>query len=135
MPIIKNVSDLVVYKSSLELLDKAYDLSCKIPHLKLRTQINNSAEAISPLIAEGFSKGRNPKEAARFYEMAMAESDELLAHFEKTIILSKRYSKLKLPEINYLLDNYRIVSKQLNRLAKIWRGYSETGNRKLETEN
>jgi len=59
MTSIKDVSDLRVYKLSLEILNKIYFFAYKIPHLKLRTQLINSSEAIAPLIAEGFAKRRN----------------------------------------------------------------------------
>lgn len=40
-------------------LEKVYEIAYKIPHLKLRTQLINSAEAVPPLLSEGFSKRRN----------------------------------------------------------------------------
>jgi len=55
---IYDVTDLEVYRRSLESLKLIYKISYKIPesHQRLRTQIINSAESIPPLIAEGFAK-------------------------------------------------------------------------------
>lgn len=124
MAIIKNVSDLRVYQTSLKLLEKIYDLAYKVPHLRLRTQIIGSSEAVSPLITEGFARKQNPKEATRFYTMAMAESDETISHLEKMIILSKRFSRIPAEHCETLIEEYKSLSKQLNRLVQTWRNFS-----------
>lgn len=131
MSTIKNVSDLRVYQLSLQLLDKVYEVAYKIPHLKLRTQIINSAEAIPPLIAEGFAKKRNAKEAARFYEIAMGESDEVVAHSTKALILSKRFPRIQANKCEELIEDYTGLSKQLNRLTATWQQFAR--NPKPET--
>ena len=124
MTAIETYKDLRVYQSSMKLLDNLYDIAYKIPHIKLRTQLINSGEAIPPLIAEGFAKKRNPKEAARFYEMAMAESDETSVHFAKAIILSKRFKRIPVEECELLEKEYTILAKQLNKLSVTWRNFS-----------
>lgn len=121
---IKSYEDLRVYKISIKCLEDLYDIAYKIPHLKLRTQLNNSGEAIPPLIAEGFAKQRNPKEASRYYEMAMAESDEVCVHLTKAIILSKKFSRIPHRRCTVLKSEYKALSKQLNRLATTWRNFS-----------
>ncbi len=121
---IKSYKDLRVYQLSLKLLDRLYEVAYKIPHIKLRTQLINSGEAIPPLIAEGFAKKRNPKEAARYYEMAMAESDEVCVHLTKAIILSKRFKNIPVDKCKSLKKDYTSLSKQLNRLAVTWRNFS-----------
>ena len=122
---IKSYEDLNVYKKSLELLDNIYDIAYKVPHQKMRTQIIRSAEAIAPLIAEGFAKKRNPKEAARFYEMAMTESDEVCVHLTKAMILSKRFQRIPSDECNTIKTDYKVLAKQLNKLSTTWRSYSD----------
>lgn len=124
MTAIRNVEDLRVYQISLELLKRLYEVAYKIPHIKLRTQIINSSEAIAPLIGEGFAKKRNPKEAARFYEMAMAESDETIVHLKKAIILSHRFPRIPTTDCHILIEEYKQLSKQLNKLSQIWRSFS-----------
>ncbi|MDZ4209679.1 MAG: four helix bundle protein, partial [Candidatus Curtissbacteria bacterium] len=89
--------------------------------------LTNSAEAIAPLLAEGFAKKRNPKEAARFYEIAMGESDEVGTHLLKAIILSKRFSRIPENLCKELIAEYKGLSKQLNKLAQTWRKFG-TGN-------
>jgi len=115
---IKSFNDLEVYKDSLGYLDDLYEIGYKIPHIKMRTQLFNSGEALAPIIAEGYAKQRNPLEAARFYEMAMAESDEVTVHLTKAIILSKRFAKIPVDKCNELKDKYIVLSKRLNRSYK-----------------
>lgn len=125
---IKRASDLRVYKLSLQLLDQLYDVAYSVPHLKLRTQLIKSSEAISPLISEGFSRQRNPSDAARFYEMAMIESDEVVVHLEKAIILSRRFTKIPKERCEELAKEYTELSKQLNSLRQTWRKFAEPAN-------
>jgi four helix bundle protein len=100
------------------MLDKIYFVAYKIPHLKLRTQLINSSEAIAPLLAEGFAKRRNRKEMLRFYEMAMAESDEVIAHLEKALILSQRLSVVPANDCQNLALAYKSLSKQINAMIQ-----------------
>lgn len=121
---IKTYKDLRVYQLSMEYLDKIYTIAYKIPHIKLRTQLINSSEAIPPLIAEGFSKKRNPKESARFYEMAMAENDKVCVHLMKAKILSKLFNKIPIIGCELLEKDYNSLAKQLNKLSVTWRKIS-----------
>jgi len=109
----------------IELLDPLYEVEYKIPHLKLRTQLINSGEAISPLFAEGFAKRRNQKEILRFYEMAMAESDEVISHLTKAEVLSKRFHSISYQKVLYLKDRYKSLSKQINRMIKVYGSYKK----------
>lgn len=124
MVAIRKVEDLRVYQTAMRLLARIYDIAYKIPHLKFRTQLINSTEAVAPLIAEGFAKQRNNKESARFYEMAMTESDESTAHLRKAIILSKRFPRIPVKECEFLIEEYQSLSRQLNKLAQTWRNFS-----------
>lgn len=119
---IANVSGLRVYQISFSYLDQIYEIAYQIPHLKPRTQIINSSEAIPPLIAEGFAKRRNLTEMLRFYEMAMAESDETSAHLLKAIILSKRFSRIPKDKCLKLNEDYISLSKQINSMIQKLRG-------------
>lgn len=118
MTSIANVSELRVYQLSLSHLDLVYEVAYKIPHLKLRAQIINSTEAIAPLIAEGFAKRRNLTEMLRFYEMAMAESDEVSAHLLKAVILAKRFPRIPKEACEKLIKDYGSLSKQINSMIQ-----------------
>jgi four helix bundle protein len=122
---IKDVSDLNVYQRALRLLKYIYRLASLIPekHRKLRRQLIEAAEAVAPLIAEGFAKKRNEVECKRFFEMAMAESDETITHLREVIIVAKSYLKIKEKTCNALIEEYKIESKQLQTLIKNWNKY------------
>lgn len=129
---IKKSSDLRVYQLSLEYLEKIYLVAYTIPHKKLKIQLINSAEAIAPLIGEGFSRQRNPADAARYYELAMVESDEVVVHLQKAIILSHRFRKIPADLCQKLIGSYTTLSKQLNSLRNVWLKYSENPKKKSE---
>ncbi len=122
---IKSYRDLRVYQISISLLEKAYIIAYLIPHLKFRDQIIRSSEAIPALVAEGFAKKRNPIDSARFYEMAMAESDEMSVHLEKAVILAKRIPTIPKDICSELSFDYISLSKQLNKLQQIQRSFSK----------
>ena len=85
--------------------------------------MTSCGEGIAPLIAEGFAKRRNVIEFLRFLEMAMAESDELLTHFEQIKILSKRFRNIKIELLPKLAQEYTMISKELYQLIKNWNKY------------
>lgn len=125
MTAIRDVTDLQVYQRALGLLNSIYHLAALIPesHRKLRRQLIEAAEAIAPLIAEGFAKKRNETECKRFFEMAMAESDETITHIRQVQILSNRFPKIEGKFCENLIGEYKIESKQLQTLIRNWNKY------------
>ena len=125
MTAIRDVTDLQVYQRALGLLKNIYHLASLIPesHRKLRRQLIEAAEAIAPLIAEGFAKKRNETECKRFFEMGMAESDETITHLRETQILSERSPRIESQFCENLIKEYKIESKQLQTLIKNWNKY------------
>lgn len=131
---IKSVNDLRVYRLSLELLDPLYGVIYTIPHITIRMQLTKSGEAIPPLIGEGFSRKRNPADAARFYGTAMIESDEVVVHLQKAIILSRRFTRIPKHECERLINRYTELSKQLNSLHATWRKFAEPANPHIKSK-
>ena len=122
---IRDVTDLKVYKNALEYLPLVYDLASQIPerHRKLRNQLIECAEAIPAQIAEGFGKKRSEKEFKRFLEMALGTSDELRTHIQVVKILSQRVTRINKNLCDLLIERYKIESKQLQQLIKNWQTY------------
>ena len=54
----------------------------------------------------------------------MVESDEVCVHLEKTVVLSKRFTRLPKTKCENLISSYNELSKQLNRLRTIWKDYA-----------
>lgn len=122
---IKDVTDLQVYKNPLELLPSVYDLANQIPerHRKLRSQIIECGESIPAHVAEGYGKKRSEKEFKRFLEIGMGTSDEMITHLQVVKILAIRVKSINTKLCDFLIERYKIESKQLQQLIKNWRKY------------
>lgn len=122
MGAIYDVTQLRVYQRTLKLYPFVIKLALLIPetYRKQRTQLLNSGGAIAPLIAEGFAKKRNEVEAKRYWEMAMAESDETVTHLRQIKFLTVYLKKIKPETCDALIERYKIVSRELSNLIKNW---------------
>jgi len=124
---IYDVTDLKVYNRALLNLKLVYKLAHQIPenHYKLRSQIVSSAQSIPPLIAEGFAKRASANEFKRFLKMAMGSSDETITHAREVYLLSENIKRIDKSLCNKIIDEYKIISKQLNLLIKNWIDYKK----------
>lgn len=116
---IKDVTDLEVYKEALRLLKKLYVFLKKIPQFEYDTvvQIKKCGKGIPANIAEGFAKRSSELEFKRFLKIAIGSSDELITHL-RTIAIAVPRLTITAEE---LADDYKILSKRLNKLHSIWR--------------
>ncbi len=120
---IRDITELRVYKHSLDLLRPVYKLVSTIPlsHDRLRKQILASAEGIPAQIAEGFAKRRSPKEFLHYLEIAMGSSDETVTHLQVILILSESEKLVDKQLCTKLIEDYKYVSKQINLLRNNWK--------------
>ncbi len=118
---IKDVEDLEVYRRSMKLIKPIYRLSNLLPktEFRLKDQLTGSAKSVPALISEGFAKRRSEKEFKRYLLMALGSSDETITHLKQIILIS--FYGIKSETCSVLIDHYKVVSKQLNTLIKIWR--------------
>lgn len=123
---IKDVTDLEVYQLSLSLLDPLYKLTNLIPpdHRKIKYQANEAGEKIPPQIAEGFAKKKAPREFCRFLSMALGSSDEVITHLREVKILAKRCLRIKEDYCNYLIEQYKMLSRKINKLLSSWQRFT-----------
>ncbi len=123
---IKDVTDLEIYKLALELLSPVYKLANVIPqdHRKLKYQLIDAAEKIAPIIAEGFGKKKSPREFCRFLSMALGSSDEIITHIRQVKIVGENYQRINVKECDALIDKYKILSKKTNKLLSSWQRFS-----------
>ena len=123
---IKDVTDLEIYRLSLELLDPVYKLANCIPqdHKRLKYQLIDAAEKIAPIIAEGFGKKKAPREFCRFLSMALGSSDEIITHIRQVKIVGKNYQRIKPSECDFLIERYKILSRKINKLLSSWQRFS-----------
>ena len=124
---IYDVTDLNVYNRALKRLDLVYQLEKQIPnsHFLLRKQFTSAAEGIPAHIAEGFAKRRSAKEFKRFLDIAMGSSDEVITHTRSVKILAKHIKRINTKLCNRIIDEYKIISKQLNKLRNNWIDYQK----------
>lgn len=123
---IKDVTDLEIYRLALELLDPVYKLANLIPqdHRRLKYQLIDAAEKIAPIIAEGFGKKKAPREFCRFLSMALGSSDEVITHVRQVKIVGKHYQRIKASECDFLIEQYKILSRKINKLLSSWQRFS-----------
>ena len=115
---IKDVSDLEVYKESLRLLPEIYELTRKLPKSEydLVLQIRRSGKSIASNISEGFAKRVSDKEFKRFLKIAIGSSDEVITHLRMIAIVQPRLSL----EAKILAEKFKVLSKRINSLHTHW---------------
>lgn len=118
---IRDVEDLEVYRRSMKLLRPVYKLVSLLPkdEFRLKDQLTGSAKSIPALIAEGFAKRKSEKEFKRYLYMSLGSSDEVITHLKQIHLIN--FDKIKPETCKALIEHYKIVSKQINRLIKIWK--------------
>jgi len=116
---IRDVTDLEVYRESLVLLKDLYTFLLKIPRSEYDSVIQGkrAGKSIPANIAEGFAKRSSEAEFKRFLKIAIGSSDELITHL-RTIVIAVPWLADEAKEI---AERYKILSKRLNSLHKRWR--------------
>ena len=116
---VRDVTDLEVYRESLRLLKKLYDFLRKIPKSEYDTvvQCKKGGKSIPANIAEGFAKRSAELEFKRFLKIAIGSSDELISHLRAIAIILPRLT-LEAKELAY---EYKVLSKRMNKLHSNWR--------------
>jgi four helix bundle protein len=116
---IRDVTDLEVYTSSLKLLKELYEFLGKIPKSEYDTVRNckRAAKSIPTNIAEGFARRSSEATFKHFLKISIGSSDETIVHLRTIAITVPRLAK----ETKEIANKYKILSKRINRLHKIWR--------------
>lgn len=119
---IRDVTDLEVYRESLKLLKKLYEFLKKIPRAEYDTviQCKKDGKSIPANIAEGFAKRSAELEFKRFLKIAIGSSDELISHLRAVAIILPRLAL----ETKELALEYKTLSKRMNKLHSNWRSGS-----------
>ncbi len=116
---IRDVTDLDVYKESLRLLKLLYEFLKKIPKSEYDTviQCKKSGKSIPANVAEGFAKRSSALEFKRFLKIAIGSSDELISHLRTIAIVVPAL----LDDAKKLAQEYKVLSKRLNSLHTNWK--------------
>jgi four helix bundle protein len=123
---IRDVEDLEVYRRSMALIKPIYRLAGLLPNSEfdLKNQLTRAAKGVSPPIAEGFAKRKWEKEFKRFLYIALGSSDEVITHMRQIQLIG--FPKIKVETCKALIDHYKIVSKQINKLIKTWKNFGNS---------
>jgi four helix bundle protein len=115
---IKDVTDLEIYKVALHLLPKLYDLLNKLPKSEsfLVNQGKRSGSSISANIAEGFAKRIFSLEFKRYLLISLASCDELISHLRTIALIQPGLTD----QVNHLIDEYKILAKRINKTRSVW---------------
>ncbi len=115
---IKDVTDLEIYKIALELLPKLYILLKKLPKSEgfLVNQGKRSGTSIPSNIAEGFAKRIFELEFKRYLLIALASCDELISHLRTIATIAPELAE----ESKLLMNEYKTLAKRINRTRSIW---------------
>lgn len=116
---IRDVSDLTVYREALRLLPLLYVFTSKMPKSEydLVLQVKRASKSIASNIAEGFAKRVSEKEFKRFLKIALGSSDEVITHLRMIAIVQPKLY----PEAKKLAEEYKMLSKRINSLCTNWR--------------
>lgn len=119
---LRDVSDIEVYKEALRLLDILYTFLRKIPRAEYDTviQCKKCAKSVPSNIAEGWAKRAAEAEFKRFLMIALGSNDELISHLNQVSIILPRLSV----EALSIAAEYKVLSKRINSLHKVWRSGS-----------
>jgi len=114
----KDVTELQIYKRAMDLLPRIYELVNQLPRneFELKSQVCNSAKAISAQITEGFAKKNSQNEFKCFLYMALGSSDETITHLWQIRILN--FSNVNCGNCDALIEEYKVESKQINSLIQ-----------------
>lgn len=115
---IRDVTDLEVYKESLTLLKELYIFLRKVPKTEYDSviQCKRAGKSIPANIAEGFAKRQSGAEFKRFLQIALGSSDEVVTHL-RTLMIALPYLKMEAEDLS---NKYIILSKRINSLHKNW---------------
>lgn len=115
---IKAVTDLEVYKLSLELLKVLYDFLKKVPKSEYDSVRNckRAGKSIPTNLAEGFAKRSSEATFKNHLKICIGSSDEVVTHIVTMVIAVPRLKK----EGESLAEKYKVLSRRLNRLHSVW---------------
>jgi len=115
---IQDVTDLEVYRLSMELVSNVYQLANKLPMSERDTssQIRRASKSVPANIAEGYAKRKYGKEFKRFLLIALGSSDEVVTHLR---IIYATNPSLQI-DARLLAKKYKVLSKRLNSLHAKW---------------
>lgn len=118
---IYNITDLEVYRLSIELLKELYTFLTKVPNSEFDSVKNckRAGKSIPTNLAEGFGKRNSEATFKNHILICIGSSDEVMAHIQTIYTVVPKLGKEGL----VLSEKYKILSRKLNSLHKNWKSY------------
>ena len=118
---IYNVTDLEVYKLSIELLKDLYSFLSKVPNSEYDSVKNckRAGKSIPANLAEGFAKRKSEATFKNHLQICIGSSDEVIAHISTIMTVVPKVTT----DAENISAKYIILSKRLNTLHKNWKSY------------
>lgn len=116
---IRDVTDLDVYTLSLKNLKELYEFLYKVPKSELDTVSNckRAGKSIPTNLAEGWAKRSSEAIFKNHLKICIGSSDEVVTHLRTLTITVPRLTD----EAQKIAEKYKILSRKLNRLHKVWK--------------
>ena len=116
---IKDVTDLEVYRLSLRNLKDLYEFLKKVPQNELDSIRNckRAGKSIPTNLAEGWAKRSSEASFKNHLKICIGSSDEVVTHLRTIAIAVPRL----MVEAKALAEKYKVLSRKLNKLHKVWK--------------
>jgi len=117
---IRSYEDIEAFQRAMALLKPIHELTLSFPDYEkfdLASQIRRACKSIPANIAEGYGKKRSAKDFKSYLANALGSTNELMVHLQ----IAQALGYISGEESGTLIDDYRIVGKQLTRLMESWR--------------
>ena len=118
--VIRSYEDIEAFQRAMSLLKAVHDLALRFPDYEkfdLAAQMRRASKSVPANIAEGYGKRRSAKDFKSYLANALGSTNELIVHIQ----IAQTLGYTSREESDGLIEDYRIVGKQLTRLMENWR--------------
>jgi four helix bundle protein len=112
-----NYRDLDIYKKSKRLAIEVHKLSMTLPKHELYeegSQIRISSKSVTPMIVEGYGRGRYKADFIKHLVYSQSECDETIVHLD---FLFETGSLTDKEKYQGLANDYETLSKRINKFT------------------
>ena len=117
---IRSYEDIEAFQRAMKLVRRVHEMVQRFPaheRYDLAAQMRRAAKSVRTNIAEGYGRRSSVKDFRQFLRIAAASANEMEVHLK----IARELGYASEDEIEELMDEYRVVAKQLTRLTAVWR--------------
>ncbi len=118
--VIRSYEDIEAFQRAMALLKSVHDMTLRFPDYEkfdLAAQMRRACKSIPTNIAEGYGKRRSAKDFRAYLANALGSTNEMIVHLQ----IAQALGYISPEDSETLIQDYRIVGKQLTRLTETWR--------------